>query len=81
MVDKIYDYLMSKGGIFYFTRLLPNDVQRNYDSPRIVMCPKTTNKKMALRACHALASKLDSFWLQMRISDIYIPASHLPEKG
>ena len=81
MVDKSSDYLMSKGGIFYFTRHLPNDVPRHYDRSCIVMCPKTTSKKMALRACHFLVGKLDGFWLQMRIFDIDIPALQLRVKG
>ena len=81
MVDKSPDYLMNKGGVFYFTRHVPNDLQQHYERPRIVMCLRTASKKMALKASHALASKLDDFWLKMRISDIDTPASHLLVKG
>ena len=52
---------MNKGGVFYFTRHVPNDLQQHYERPCIVMCLKTTSKKMACRASHALASKLDDF--------------------
>ena len=81
MVDKSPEYLMNKGGVFYFTRHVPNDLQQHYERPRIVMCLRTASKKAALRASHALASKLDDFWLKMRILDIDTPASHLLVKG
>ena len=77
MVDKTAHYLMCKGGIYYFTRHVPNDLQRHYEKPRIVMCLKTRNKNSALKASRGLASKLDDFWLQMRISDMEVPASSL----
>ena len=35
MVDKNAHYLMCKGGVFYFTRHVPNDLQRHYETPRI----------------------------------------------
>ena len=41
MVDKDAHYLMNKGGVFYFTRHVPNDLQCHYARPRIVICLKT----------------------------------------
>ena len=81
MVDKNAHYLMCKGGVYYFTRHVPNDLQRHYDKPRIVMCLKTRNKISALKASQSLASKLDDFWLQMRISNMDVPAANLLIKG
>ena len=77
MVDKDAHYLMCKGGVYYFTRHVPNDLQRHYQKPRIVMCLKTRSKNAALKASHSLASKLDDFWLQMRISHMEVPAAEL----
>ena len=77
MVDKSAHYLMNKDGVYYFTRHVPNDLQRHYDKPRIVMCLKTRNKMFALKASQSLASKLDDFWLQMRISNMDAPAANL----
>jgi len=77
MVDKDAHYLMNKGGVYYFTRHVPNDLQRHYHKPRIVMCLKTRSKNAALKASHSLASKLDNFWLQMRISQMEVPAAGL----
>jgi len=75
MVDKTAHYLMCKGGVFYFTRHVPNDLQRHYDTLRIVICLKTRNRKSAMSASRSMAAKLDDFWLQMRLSHLDIPAS------
>jgi len=75
MVDKSAHYLMCKGGVFYFTRHVPNDLQRHYATPRIVICLKTRNHASALRASRSMAAKLDDFWLQMRLSQLDVPAS------
>ena len=77
MVDKNAHYLMCKGGVYYFTRHVPNDIQRHYSKPRIVMCLKTRSKSAALKASNSMASKLDDFWLQMRIGEMDVPASSL----
>lgn len=74
MVDKTAHYLMCKGGVFYFTRHVPNDLQRHYETPRIVICLKTRNHASALRANRSMAAKLDDFWLQMRLSHLDVPA-------
>ena len=60
MVDKDAHYLMCKGGVYYFTRHVPNDLYRHYARPRIVMCLKTRSKNSALKASHSLASKLEA---------------------
>ena len=81
MVDKDAHYLMNKGGVFYFTRHVPNDLQCHYARPRIVMCLKTRSKNSALKASHSLASKLDDFWLKMRILNIDVSSSNLAIRG
>ena len=81
MLDKSAHYLMCNGGIYYFTRHVPNDLQRHYEKPRIVMCLKARNKHAALHASKSLANKLDDFWLKMNISELEILASHLLKKG
>ena len=47
MVDKSAHYLMCKGGVYYFTRHVPNDLQRHYEKPRVVMCLKTRSRNSA----------------------------------
>ena len=72
---------MNKGGVYYFTRHVPNDLHRHYTKSRIVMCLKTNDKISALKASQSLASKLDDFWLQIRISKLDVPAANLLTKG
>ena len=81
MVDKSAHYLMNKGGVYYSTRHVPNDLQRHYDKHRVVMCLKTRSKIATLKASHSLAGKLDDFWLQMRISNMDVPAANLLAKN
>ena len=68
---------MCKGGVYYFTRHVPNDLLNQYEKPRIEMCLKTRDKHVALNAGKSLANKLDDFWLKMRISELEVPVSHL----
>ncbi|MDG1019684.1 MAG: hypothetical protein P8N95_13900 [Paracoccaceae bacterium] len=68
MVDKNAHYLMNKDGVFYFTRHVPNDVRHLYERPRLVMCLKTKSETMALKASRSMASRLDDYWLQMRLT-------------
>ena len=77
MVYNQCEYLWQKRGVFYFVRHVPNDVQKHYERPRIVICLKTNSKTAALKASRSIASKLDDFWLQIRLADMDVPASHL----
>ena len=82
MVDKNAHYLMCKGGVFCFTRHVPNDLQRHYETTRIVICLKTRNQNAAFKASRSMAAKLDDFWLQMRVANMNVPASDkLIEQG
>ena len=74
MVDKNAHYLMRKGGVYYFTRHVPNDLKKQYSTPRIVICLKTKNKNSALKASRSMAGKLDDFWLQLRVTNMDVPA-------
>ena len=81
MVSNQCEYLWQKRGVYYFRRKVPNDVQQHYERPQIVICLKTKSKSAAIKASRSIASKLDDFWLQMRISDMDVPASHLLVKS
>jgi hypothetical protein len=81
VVSNQCEYLWQKRGVYYFRRKVPNDVQQHYERSQIVICLKTKSKSAAVKASRSIASKLDDFWLQMRISDMDVPASHLLVKG
>ena len=46
-----------------------------------MMCLKTCSKNVPLNASKSLASKLDDFWLKIRISELEVLASHLLING
>ena len=48
MVDKNAHYLMRKGGVYYFTRHVPNDLKEQYNTPRIVICLKLEIENLLL---------------------------------
>jgi len=75
MVDKNAHYLMCKGGVYYFTRHVPNDLSEQYNTSRIVICLKTRNKNSALKASKSMAGKLDDFWLLLRVANMNVPAA------
>jgi integrase len=81
VVSNQCEYLWQKRGVYYFRRKVPNDVQQHYERSQIVICLKTKSKSAAIKASRSIASKLDDFWLQMRIADMDVPASHLLVKG
>ena len=62
MVKRNIDYLMCKRGVYYLTRHVPNDLQRHYETPRIVICLKIRNHASALRASRSMAAKLDDYY-------------------
>ena len=62
-------------------RKVPNDVQQHNERLQIVICLKRTCKSAAIKASRSIASKLDDFWLHMRIAYMNLPASHLVVKG
>ena len=66
---------MCKGGVYYFTRHVPNDLKEQYNTLRIVICLKTRNKKSAVKASRSIAGKLEDFWLQLRVANMDIPAA------
>ena len=43
------NYLWQKRGVFYFVRHVPNDVQKHYERPRIVICLKTNSKTSSIK--------------------------------
>ena len=81
MVSNQCEYLWQKRGVYYFRCKVPNDVQQHYERSQIVICLKTKSTSAAIKASRSIASKLDVFWLQMRISDMDVPAANLLVRG
>jgi len=70
-------YTYRKDGVFYFSKQVPNDVRSYYSKQRIVLCLRTKSPSQAQQASKAVLSKLEDYWLKLRIKDLDVPASHL----
>jgi len=70
-----YTYL--KDNNFYFSRSVPVDLRCFYTKPRIVQSLKTNSLLRAKTASKVFASKLDDYWLGLRLKSIEVPAAHL----
>ena len=70
-----YTYL--KDNNFYFSRSVPVDLRCFYTKPRIVQSLKTNSLLRAKNASKVFASKLDDYWLGLRLKSIEVPAAHL----
>ena len=70
-----YTYL--KDNTYYFSRSVPVDLRCFYTKPRIVQSLKTNSLLRAKTASKVFASKLDDYWLGLRLKSIEIPAAHL----
>ena len=56
---------------------MPSDVRSYYSKQRIVLCLRTKLSAQAQQASKAVLAKLKDYWLQLRIKDLDVPASHL----
>ena len=70
-------YTFIKGDIYYFSRAIPTDLRHHYCSHRFVQSLRTKSKTKAASASKLLSSKLDDYWLSLRLLNKEIPAAHL----
>jgi hypothetical protein len=66
-----------KGGSYYFSRLVPLDLQHLYIKPRIIQALRTQSSVRAKMASRTMSAKLDDYWLGIRLQQVDIPASLL----
>jgi integrase len=71
----------TKRDIYYFSRVIPSDLQHHYIKSRIIQSLKTKSEHRATTASKKLSAKLDDYWLGLRLKQIDVPASHLLVSG
>ena len=71
----------TKRDIYYFSRVIPSDLQHHYIKSRIIQSLKTKSEHRATTASKMLSAKLDDYWLGLRLKQIDVPASHLLVSG
>jgi integrase len=70
-----YTYL--KRGVYYFVRRIPSDLQTFYRTDRVILSLRTKSLHRAFRASERLSSRLDDYWLDLRLKRTDVPGSHL----
>ena len=70
-------YTYKKRGVFYFSKSVPTDLRHHYLKPRIIQSLRTKSLSQARYAAQMLASRLDDYWLNLRLKEAEIPAAHL----
>ena len=71
----------TKRDVYYFSRVIPSDLRNHYTKPRIIQNLKTKSAHRASVASKMLSSKLDDYWLGLRLKQMDVPASHLLVSG
>ena len=74
----------TKRDVYYFSRVIPSDLRNHFTKPRIIQSLKTKSAHRASVASVAskmLSSKLDDYWLGLRLKQMDLPASHLLVSG
>ena len=74
MVGQNPPHTYRKDGVFYYCRRIPKDLLSRYDEPRIVMSLRTKSSKAAGRSAAAITSRLDDYWMSLRIANLQIPS-------
>ena len=66
-----------KNNIYYFSRSIPVDLRCLYLKPRIIKSLKTKSYSKAKTASKILSSRLDDYWLGLRLKKFEVPATEL----
>ena len=75
--SKYPQYTFKKGQVFYYSRTVPKDVEKHYSCKRIVVSLRTKSFHQARIIANDYSSKLEQYWLGIRIQESNIPALRL----
>lgn len=70
-------YTYRKGGVYYFSKAVPQDLADFYARPRIVRSLRTKSLSHAKAASRSLSARLEDYWLGLRLQRADVPAAHL----
>ena len=63
-------YLVSKRGVFYYTRRVPKELLDRFGKDRVRVCLHTRSDSQALRAAAQLSNQLEAVWGLLRIEKL-----------
>ena len=78
VVNKLkYKYLYQKRDVYYFSKQIPEDIRSHYLKDRMIICLKTKCPRDATKLRDSILSKLNSYWLNLRMQSDEIPGMSL----
>ena len=78
MVDTFHPrYTYTKRGVYYFCKTVPVDLDKYYKKDRIIQSLRTKSRGKAEQISRRLLSRLEDYWLNLRLREVDIPAGHL----
>ena len=69
-------YTYRKGGVYYFSKVVPQDLAGFYAKPRIVRSLRAKSLSHAKTALRSLSARLEDYWLGLRLQRADVPAAH-----
>jgi integrase len=66
-----------RDGVYYFVRRVPADLRDCYSSDRISLSLRTRSASAAHKFARSMSSRLEDYWLGLRLQKLEIPAIHL----
>jgi len=78
VVDKKHPpFTYLKDSYYYFSRVVPYDLREHYSTARVVVSLRTKSRHRAELASKNILSKLEDYWLGLRLKKMVIPAQHM----
>ena len=70
-------YTYRKGGVYYFSKVVPQDLADFYAKSRIVRTLRTKSLSHAKTASRSLSARLEDYWLVLRLQLADVLAAQL----
>ena len=64
-------YLISRNGIYYYSRRVPADLNKRFNKDWIIISLRTRFKDKALRFATTLSDRLERYWGSLRLELFY----------
>lgn len=74
-------YLYLRKGHYYFCKWIPKDLSEHYKSQKIVHSLNTKSRKKALFMARSMNSKIEDYWLGIRLKKYDVPESVFLQKS
>ena len=66
-------HTICRDGVYYYHRRVPNDLSSYYSGPKLCFSLRTSSRKAAERAAASVTSRLDDYWMGIRLQKLDIP--------